>query len=130
GGGGGGGEGDIAAGQGLEPAVIGEAFAAPVAGFLAQGFGVVVDAGDVLAGVDGWVMAVHQSSQPCLVEDDSALIAGAGAELFEAAGGFVGGGAGQCGVFVGVDGGQEVFAAGEGLLVFDFGTESGFAGAG
>ena len=41
-------------------AVVGQPFTAVLAGFLAQRLGVVVDAGDVFAGVDGRVMPGHE----------------------------------------------------------------------
>lgn len=42
---------------------------------------------------------------------------------------FLGGGAGQGGVLVGVDHREQVFSAGQHLFAFDFGAEAGIGGA-
>ena len=83
----------------------------------------VVDAGDVLAGIDGGVVPCHEPAEPAVVEDYLAAEAGPFAEFFQPAGCLVGGGAGELRVLVGVDRRHEVLAAGEGLLAFDLGPE-------
>lgn len=57
------------------------------------------------------------------VGDGDAFKSGAIAEFFEAPGCFLGTGASQVRVFVGVDEGKEVLAASESLFGFDFGAE-------
>ncbi|MFD7479233.1 hypothetical protein ACFV8Z_46090 [Streptomyces sp. NPDC059837] len=71
----------------------------------------VVDAGDVGAGIDGRVFPFHDPFQAPFVSDDDSLEAGPVAEAFEAAGRLGGGLAGQVGVFVGVDHGEVVLTA-------------------
>ncbi|MFF2330250.1 MULTISPECIES: hypothetical protein [unclassified Streptomyces] len=111
-------------------AVIGQPFEAASAGSFAECLAVVVDAGDAGAGTDSGVFPFHDPFQAPFVGDDDALEAGPVAEAFEAAGRFGGSRAGQVGVFVGVDHGEVVLAAGEGLFALDFRAESGVAGAG
>lgn len=105
-------------------AVIGQPLGAASAGPFAECLAVVVDAGDVGAGIDGRVFPFHDPFQAPFISDDDSLEAGPVAEVFEAAGRFGGGRAGQLGVCVGVDHGEVVLAAGESLFALDFGTES------
>ncbi|WP_158838714.1 hypothetical protein [Streptomyces sp. NRRL S-1022] len=90
----------------------------------------VVDAGDVGAGIDGRVFPSHDPFQAPFVRDDDSLEAGPVAEAFEAAGRFGGGRPGQLGVFVGIDHGEVVLTAGKSLFALDFRAKSGIAGTG
>jgi hypothetical protein len=74
--------------NGWQPPWSGQAFAAAVFGALAEGFGVVVDAGDVVAGIDAWVVLLHDAQQSVLVEHDFALVMGSIAEFVQSLGGF------------------------------------------
>lgn len=123
------GEGDVAAGQGLALGMVAQPFEGALTGPFAQGSGRIMDAGDVGAGIDRGVVAAHDPPQSAVVEDDGALEAGSLSEVLQAMGGFGGGRAGQVGVLVGVDNGQEMFTAGQGLFAFDLGSEAGLAGA-
>ncbi|WP_332881001.1 hypothetical protein [Streptomyces sp. NBC_00564] len=88
-----------------------------------------MNAGDVGAGIDRGIGPVHDPAESAVVEDDGALEAGTLCEVLQSACGFGGGWTGQAGVLVGVDDGQQVLAAGEGLFAFDLGPEAGVAGA-
>jgi hypothetical protein len=119
-----GGECDIAAPQGLAAGQVGAGIAA------AQGLGVAVDAGDVLAQVDGGVVALHKALQPTRVGYDLPGQPLVLAEFFKPPERIIGGRAGQRAVVVLVDEGEQVLAAGNGLLAFDFSAEPAVAGPG
>lgn len=123
------GQGDISAVQWLALDVISESFEGPMPGSFAQGLGWVVDAGDVRAGVDGGIVALHDPLQTAVVEGDGAPVARLLSEVLQAARGLGRGWAGQASVLVDVDDRPEVLAASEGLLAFDLGAEAGVAGA-
>ncbi len=83
----------------------------------------VVDAGDVLAGVDARVVAVHDPLEPAGVGDDLAAEGHVAFEVGEPGFGFGGCGAGQLVVAVAGDEVAELLAAGDGVFGLDFGAE-------
>ncbi len=91
----------------------------------AECLGGVVDAGGVGAGVDGGVVALHEPLELPAVGDGDAAEVCPLAEVAEPLCCLAGGRAGQVLVVVFVDEGQQVLAAGQGLLGFDFGAEPG-----
>jgi len=94
----------------------------------AQGLGVAVDAGDVLARVDGGVVTLHEALQPARVGHHLAGQPLALAEFLKPPERLIGGRAGQRAVVVLVDEREQVLAAGNGLLAFDLSAEPAVAG--
>jgi hypothetical protein len=103
--------------------------AAAVAVLLAERLVGLEHAGGEDAAVDRWVLAAHEPGEASVVDEDDTGEAGLVAELGQPAPGLAGGRSAELGVLVGVDHGEEVFAAGEGLFGLDLGAEAGVGGA-
>lgn len=103
--------------------------ATAVAVLLAQRLVRLKHTGGERAGINSGFGSAHEPDKPAVVGQDDAGEAGLLAELIEPAHRLGGGWSGEMGVFVGVDHGQEVFAASEGLFGFDLGSEAGVGGS-
>lgn len=62
--------------SGLQGADVRPHRAAVIAALLAEGGRVGMDAGDVLVGIDGWVIVGHQSAEAAFIGDDGAAVSG------------------------------------------------------
>lgn len=123
------GQGHVPAGERQAAAVLGEIFASTAPCLLAESLRRVVDAGDVGAGIDAGIVALHDPQKSVLGERELSLELGACAEVLEPCCGFLSCRALEVGVLVGLDLFGVELSAGERLLAFHLRSEAGITGA-